>query len=72
MVDLPGAVGPEQADARPLGNVEVEPVHGGDRAVALDGAAQADGQVAHPSSLPVGTRPATDDHVGWAKQLTRP
>ena len=41
---LPRAVRPEQADARALRHVEVEPVDGGDRAVALDDAAQADGE----------------------------
>ena len=41
---LAGAVGAEQADARPLGDVEVEAGDGGDAPVALDDAAQADGQ----------------------------
>ena len=50
---LARAVGAEQADAGPLGHVQVEPVHGGDLAVALDDAAEADGEpVAHPVSLP--------------------
>jgi lipooligosaccharide transport system ATP-binding protein len=40
---LAGAVGPEQADARALGHVEVEAVHRGDRPEALDDSAQADG-----------------------------
>ncbi len=40
---LAGAVGAEQADARPLGDVEVEAGDGGDLPVALDDAAQADG-----------------------------
>ena len=39
---LAGAVRPEQADARALGHLEVEAVDGGDRAVALDDAAQPD------------------------------
>ncbi len=38
---LAGAVGAEQADARALGNVEIEVVYGGERAEALDDAAQA-------------------------------
>ena len=41
---LARAVRAEQADARALGHVEVEAVDGGDRAVALDDAAQADGE----------------------------
>ena len=44
---LPGAVRPEQADARALRHVEVEPVDGGDRAVALHRAAETDGEVGH-------------------------
>ena len=44
---LAGAVRPEQADARALRHVEVEPVDGGDRAVALHHAAQTDRQVGH-------------------------
>jgi hypothetical protein len=36
---LPGPVGAEQADARALRHVEIEPVDGGDRPVALDDAA---------------------------------
>ena len=39
---LARAVRAEQADARAGGHVEVEPVDGGDRPVALDDAAQAD------------------------------
>src|SRR5262249_1188306 len=38
---LAGAVGAEQADARPDGNVEVEPVDGDDVSVVLEDAAQA-------------------------------
>jgi hypothetical protein len=50
---LPRPVGAEQADARPLGHVEVEAVDRDDRPVALDDAAQADGKpVAHVPSLP--------------------
>ena len=50
---LAGAVRAEQADARALRHVEVEPVDGGDRPVALDDAAQADGELALTSvSLP--------------------
>ena len=46
-------VRPEQADAGALGHVEVEPVDGGDRPVALDDASEADGEaLAHPVSLP--------------------
>jgi hypothetical protein len=41
---LAGAVGAEQADARPLGDVEIEAGHGDDLPVALDDAAQADGE----------------------------
>ena len=41
---LARAVGAEQADARPLGDVEVEAGDGGDLPVALDDAAQADGE----------------------------
>ena len=41
---LAGAVGAEQADARPLGDVEVEAGDGGDLPVALDDPAQADGK----------------------------
>ena len=44
---LARAVGAEQADAGALGHFEVEVVDGGDRAVALDDAAQAEG--GHPS-----------------------
>ena len=36
MVDLPAPFGPEQAEADPLGHVEVEVVHRGDLAEALD------------------------------------
>ena len=51
---LAGAVRPEQADARPVGNVEVEAVHRGDRAIALDGSAEPDGELAaHALILPV-------------------
>ena len=42
---LAGAVGAEQADARPDRDVEVEAVDGRDRAVALDGPAQANGEL---------------------------
>ena len=51
---LAGAVGPEQADARAFGHVEVEAVHGRDGAVALHHAPQSDRQpVAHDFSMPV-------------------
>ena len=43
VVDLPGAVGAEQADARALGHVEVEAVDGLDRPVGLGDVAEADG-----------------------------
>jgi hypothetical protein len=33
---LPGAVRPQQAEADPLRNVEVEPIYGRDRAEVLD------------------------------------
>ena len=53
VVDLPGAVRAEQADARARRHVEVEPVDRRDRAVALDDAAQADGEVlAHAVRMP--------------------
>ena len=42
---LAGAVRPEQADAGSHRDVEVEPVDRGDRPVALDDAAQADGEL---------------------------
>ena len=42
---LARAVGPEQADARPLGHVEVEAVDRGDRPVALHDALEAQGGV---------------------------
>ena len=45
---LAGAVRAEEADARSLGDVEVEAVDGGDRAEALDDAAEADGGGGHP------------------------
>ena len=68
---LARAVGPEQADARALGHVQVEPVDGGDRPVALDDAAQADGELlAHTLSLPGSDRstlppsPARPRHAG--------
>ena len=50
---LARAVRAEQADARALGHVEVEPVDGGDRSVALDDAAQSDrwGAGHRPSSM---------------------
>ena len=58
VVDLPAPLGP-RPDAGALGDVEVEPVHGGDLSVALDDAAQADGGLgAHRVSLPVARRPA--------------
>ena len=44
---LAGAVRPEQADARALRHVEVEPVDRGDRAVALHRAAEADRELGH-------------------------
>ena len=48
---LARAVRPEQADARPHGHVEVEPVHRGDRPVPLDDAPQANGEFrTHPVS----------------------
>ena len=53
VVDLPAPFGPEQPDARADRDVEVEVVDRRDRAVALDDAAQADGElVAHPPSMP--------------------
>ena len=39
----------EQPHARALVDLEVEAGHGGDRPVALDGAAQADGEGGHPA-----------------------
>ena len=44
---LPRAVRPEQADARALGHVEVEPVDGGDRAVALHRSAEPNCKLGH-------------------------
>jgi hypothetical protein len=41
---LAGAIGAEQADARPLGDVEIETGDGGDLPVALDHAAQTNGE----------------------------
>jgi hypothetical protein len=41
---LARAVGPEQADAAAVGDVEVQAVDGGDVAEALDDAAQPDGR----------------------------
>ena len=51
---LARAVGPKQADAGAFGHVQVEPVDGRDRAVALDHAPQSNRQpVAHDFSMPV-------------------
>jgi hypothetical protein len=47
---LAGAVGPEQADARAFGHVEIEAVDGRDLAVALDDAAQPDRELGQTSS----------------------
>jgi hypothetical protein len=53
---LAGAVGAEQADARPHREIEVEPVDRSDLAEALDDAPQPDGQFGH---VLVGTTRAT-------------
>jgi hypothetical protein len=61
---LAGPVGPEQAHARSLRDLEVEPGDGGDRAVALDDPGQGDGERRrgrHSHSLPdAGHRPSTN------------
>jgi hypothetical protein len=49
---LAGPVRAQQADTRPFRHVEVEPIHRGDRTVALHHAAQTNRQVGHSLSLP--------------------
>ena len=64
---LAGAVRAEQPNASPDRDLEVEAVDGGDLPVALDGAAQVDGELLrHPPRMPVRGQSATDpDEAGF-------